>query len=303
MRLIESLATTEALAEVFSDRSVLAALLQFEVGLARTQARQSLIPQAAADAITTAAQPDNFDIGTLAADVAGRHTRYSDCEGPDGGGSARRSVGRRVRALGSHQPGCRRYGDGVAAEARTTSAGERPFAIAIRAAAARRRSRFNRHVGTHPDASRAAHHIWTKGSAMVGIGGLVFEAVAGRIFACLVRAVRRSQRHLGCAGHGRRLSRPRIGARSRSEISARALAYTPRRSGTTGMRLRSVDWRSWKNWPRYQPADAKRNRGSFRTRRAGPRRLIDYATQAQSNRVCHHPGVGQSLTGTGRFIP
>jgi 3-carboxy-cis,cis-muconate cycloisomerase len=67
--LIENLATTEALAEVFSDQSVLAALLQFEVGLARTQARQSLIPQAAADAITTAAQPDNFDIGTLAAEM------------------------------------------------------------------------------------------------------------------------------------------------------------------------------------------------------------------------------------------
>ena len=36
-RLIESLATTEALAELFSDRSVLQAMLDFEVGLARAR--------------------------------------------------------------------------------------------------------------------------------------------------------------------------------------------------------------------------------------------------------------------------
>ncbi len=69
VRLIESLATTEELADVFSDRSVLAALLQFEVGLARTQARQSLIPQAAADAIAAAAQLNNFDSDALAAEI------------------------------------------------------------------------------------------------------------------------------------------------------------------------------------------------------------------------------------------
>jgi 3-carboxy-cis,cis-muconate cycloisomerase len=69
VRLIESLATTEALAEVFSDRSVLAALLEFEVGLARTQAQQSLIPQTAADAITAAAHLDNFDTAALAAEI------------------------------------------------------------------------------------------------------------------------------------------------------------------------------------------------------------------------------------------
>jgi 3-carboxy-cis,cis-muconate cycloisomerase len=68
-RLIQSLATTEALADLFSDRSVLAALLQFEAGLARAQARLKLIPQAAADAIAAAARPGNFDADVLAAEI------------------------------------------------------------------------------------------------------------------------------------------------------------------------------------------------------------------------------------------
>ena len=54
-RLIESLATTEALAEVFSDESVLRAMLRFEVALARAEAKLGIVPQAAADAIADAA--------------------------------------------------------------------------------------------------------------------------------------------------------------------------------------------------------------------------------------------------------
>ena len=38
-RLIEALATTEPLAELFSDRSVLQAMLDFEAALARAEAR------------------------------------------------------------------------------------------------------------------------------------------------------------------------------------------------------------------------------------------------------------------------
>ena len=43
-RLIESLATTEAFAELFSDASVLQAMLDFEVGLARAEAKVGIIP-------------------------------------------------------------------------------------------------------------------------------------------------------------------------------------------------------------------------------------------------------------------
>ena len=62
-RLIESLATTEAFAELFSDASVLRGMLDFEVGLARSQARVGMIPQVAADAI--AAEETHNRLATL----------------------------------------------------------------------------------------------------------------------------------------------------------------------------------------------------------------------------------------------
>jgi 3-carboxy-cis,cis-muconate cycloisomerase len=65
-RLIASLATTDELAEIFSDRSILEALLAFESALARTQARRGMIPTAAAEAIGRAAVADNFDAIAIA---------------------------------------------------------------------------------------------------------------------------------------------------------------------------------------------------------------------------------------------
>jgi 3-carboxy-cis,cis-muconate cycloisomerase len=65
-RLIESLATTPALAALFSDESVLQAMLEFETALARAEARNGLIPSQAADEIAAAARPVNFDVAALA---------------------------------------------------------------------------------------------------------------------------------------------------------------------------------------------------------------------------------------------
>ncbi len=65
VRLIESLATTEALATAFSDQQVLQAMLDFEAALARAEARQGVIPQEAADAISKAAIAEGFDTGIL----------------------------------------------------------------------------------------------------------------------------------------------------------------------------------------------------------------------------------------------
>ena len=60
-RLIESLAATEALSQVFSDGSVLQAMLDFEAALARAEARVGVIPADAATAITAAAVAEGFD--------------------------------------------------------------------------------------------------------------------------------------------------------------------------------------------------------------------------------------------------
>jgi 3-carboxy-cis,cis-muconate cycloisomerase len=64
-RLIEALATTGPLADLFSDESVLRAMLQFEIALAKAQARVGVIPKSAAKAI--AAAPANaFNVAELA---------------------------------------------------------------------------------------------------------------------------------------------------------------------------------------------------------------------------------------------
>jgi 3-carboxy-cis,cis-muconate cycloisomerase len=66
MRLIDSLATTPGLAEVFSDISVLHSMLQFEAALATAEARVGVIPESAAASIAAAAIPEGFDIALLA---------------------------------------------------------------------------------------------------------------------------------------------------------------------------------------------------------------------------------------------
>lgn len=65
VRLMDSLATTEALAEIFSDGSVLQSMLHFEIALARAEARLGIIPAAAAQVIA-AVKADDFDAAALA---------------------------------------------------------------------------------------------------------------------------------------------------------------------------------------------------------------------------------------------
>jgi 3-carboxy-cis,cis-muconate cycloisomerase len=61
MRLIDSLASTPALAEIFSDSSILQAMLDFEAALARAEAQTGVIPRSAADTITRLARAEAFD--------------------------------------------------------------------------------------------------------------------------------------------------------------------------------------------------------------------------------------------------
>ncbi len=66
VRLIESLATTASLAEIFSDTSLLQAMLEFEVALARAEAHLHVIPQAAAETIAAVAPAASFDSNAIA---------------------------------------------------------------------------------------------------------------------------------------------------------------------------------------------------------------------------------------------
>jgi 3-carboxy-cis,cis-muconate cycloisomerase len=66
LRLLESLVTTEPLAEVFSDDAVIAAMLRFETALAQAESRIGVIPASAAAAIAAAAVPGSFDAAAMA---------------------------------------------------------------------------------------------------------------------------------------------------------------------------------------------------------------------------------------------
>jgi len=67
--LIDSLGCTEAMAELFSDLSILRAMLDFEVALARAEAKVGIIPQSAAEVIAAAADPSAFDASALSRDA------------------------------------------------------------------------------------------------------------------------------------------------------------------------------------------------------------------------------------------
>ena len=69
VRLIESLATTASLAEIFSDQSILQAMLDFEVALASSEARLNVIPSSAAEAIERAAKSARIGASDWAAEI------------------------------------------------------------------------------------------------------------------------------------------------------------------------------------------------------------------------------------------
>jgi 3-carboxy-cis,cis-muconate cycloisomerase len=65
-RIVDMLSTTEPLAEVFSDVSVIQAMLDVEAALARVEGRLGIIPPEAAGAIAAAASAGTFDAAALA---------------------------------------------------------------------------------------------------------------------------------------------------------------------------------------------------------------------------------------------
>jgi 3-carboxy-cis,cis-muconate cycloisomerase len=66
MRLIDSLASTPELAQIFSDRSIVQAMLDFAAALARAEAQVGVIPHSAAEAITRLSKAEAFDAAQLA---------------------------------------------------------------------------------------------------------------------------------------------------------------------------------------------------------------------------------------------
>jgi 3-carboxy-cis,cis-muconate cycloisomerase len=66
VRLMDSLSTTPKMAALFSDESILQAMLVFEVGLARAEASLGIIPATALAAIESAARPQFYETDKIA---------------------------------------------------------------------------------------------------------------------------------------------------------------------------------------------------------------------------------------------
>lgn len=67
VRLVDSLSTTPKMAALFSDESILQAMLAFEVGLARAEASLGIVPATALPAIENAANPEFYETTQIAA--------------------------------------------------------------------------------------------------------------------------------------------------------------------------------------------------------------------------------------------
>src|SRR5262245_25289933 len=65
VRLMDSFATTPSLARVFSDSSLLEAMLAFEIALAAAEAACGIVTRSAAEAIASAAQAGGFNVPAL----------------------------------------------------------------------------------------------------------------------------------------------------------------------------------------------------------------------------------------------
>ena len=118
--LVDGLGTTDALAEIFSDASVLQAMLDVESALARVQARLGLIPDKAAGAIAGAARADRFDAEAIARDgrasatpivplvAALKQLRAIQRRAPRGDARIHRIA---LRQAGIHRPPCVRLSE------------------------------------------------------------------------------------------------------------------------------------------------------------------------------------------------
>ena len=102
MSLFDNMGTTPALAEVFSDASLVAAMLRFEVALARAEAHLGIVPVIAAEAIAAAAVPEAFDpaeigraahsSGTIAVPLAALLTARVRASAPSAAGFVHRGA-------------------------------------------------------------------------------------------------------------------------------------------------------------------------------------------------------------------
>ena len=219
VRLIDSLATTAPLAELFSDDSVLRAMLAFEAALARVEGKLGIIPRAAASTISAVARTANLDAAAIAAEAPQSGTpAIPFLRALDGERARAVPSGCRICALGRHQPGPLRYSAGpfVAESADDLRSGPAPAGAGVAASIAT--ASADGDARPHMAAGRAAGHLWTESRGLVRRCRSRTSASDGGVCGVSGPAVRRRQRHAGRAGQRRAAHRAGPGARTQARL-------------------------------------------------------------------------------------
>ena len=280
--LIDSLATTGALAAVFSDAAILQAMLDFEIALARAEADAGVIPAKAAESIARAAGADAFDAHQIAIDARASATIAIPFV---------KALRARVAAIDADA--ARYVHWGATSQDVVDTALVRCIAHAGRvldadhARLARALTRTSEaHAGTvmlGRTLLQPALPI-TFGLKAAGWLGAVTRSAA-RLFAAARRRacapVWRRGGNPGGAWRSRPGRRAGPGRRARAGRARRALACASRSAGGAGRLVRRLHRHARQDRARRVAADAGRSRRGRRARR----RLLDDAAEAQPGRL------------------
>ncbi len=166
-RLIDSLATTDALAEVFSDRSILQAMLDFEAALARAEVKAGVIPEPRGRRDCRRGQGRALRRGGDRQEARELRNRLDSArEGAHGARAGGRRRERAVRPLRRDESGRRGLGDGPHASARPRHPRRRSRASRAHAPGVVRASRPDGDAGADAAAARAADHVRSQGRGL-----------------------------------------------------------------------------------------------------------------------------------------
>ena len=252
VRLIESLATTDAMQQVFSDESVLRAMLDGEVALSHAEAKFGIIPQSAAKAIAEAADIKRFDTGALAKATLRAGTA---------GIPLVKALTERARLIDANAAGFVHWGATsqdvcdtalvlLLKQAQTILESD----LSIIDQALERLSREHTHTVMLGRTLMQAAPPVTFGLKVAGWLAAVRrvpDARASRLCGGCGVAVWRRSRNFGCVGRsGNRRGQDFVG-RFGYCVPRRALAHAPRPSRKSGMRIGSADGDSGENRSRY----------------------------------------------------
>ena len=299
MSLLDCLATTDPLAAIFSDDSIVAAMLEFESALARAAAAAGVIPATAARTISEAALRGGFDTAAIARAARTDATPAIPLV---------KALRERVHLVDPASATYVHWG--------ATSQDVTDTALVLLLEQARVPI-----AADHGRLDRALRDLSERHAATVMLGRTLLQPATPITFGLKVAgwtsAITHSWRRLhdawsralviqfgGAAGTLAALDDQglRVVAETARELDLRAVAavaHQPRSARRAGDGLRTLRGRARQGRPRHHPADAGRSRRGRRTWW----RIVDDAAQAEPVTMHGGAGGGDAHAGARRRVP